>query len=167
MCTEVSQAFKMLSTKYPYLKKILDRCYNEIRNLEKEKESEGELQAQKKQRVKHVLDGLLSEAAKTENELIDVLKRLSEAQVQDKKKILSFAARQGLLLKEAKERLNATMYKHVRNSCEFSSSYANFLISLYRLFEKYLRLNYCSVAVRFICSNMKLIQKICCENQVF
>lgn len=148
--------------------------------MEKEKESEGELQAQKKQRVKHVLessidrrpltttfDGLLTEAAKTENELIGVLKRLSEAQVQNKKKILYFAARKGLLLKEAKERLNATMYKHVGNSSEFSSSYANFLISLYRLLEKYLRLNYCSVAVRFFCSNMKLIQELCCENQVF
>lgn len=81
-------------------------------------------------------DDLLTEAANNEDQLIDVPKRLSEAQAQDKKKILSFAARQGQLLKEAKEQLGATMYKHVRNSCEFSSSYANFLISLYRLFKK-------------------------------
>ncbi|KAJ7312527.1 hypothetical protein OS493_039597 [Desmophyllum pertusum] len=180
MLTEVSQAFNLLSEKYPHLKNILDRCYNEIRNSEKDKESADELQAQKKQKVKHVLessinmrpltttfDGLLTVTANNEDQLIDVLKRLTEAQAQDKKKILSFAARQGLLLKEAKERSKATMYKHVRNSCEFSSSYANFLIALYRLFEKYPRLNYCSVAIRFFCSNMKLIQKICHENQVF
>lgn len=105
-------------------------------------------------------DDLLTEAAKIENELIGVLKQLSEAQVQDKKKILPFAMRQGLLLKEAKERLSATMCKHVRNSGEFSSSYANLLRSLYRHFKKYPRLNYCSVAVRFFCSNMKLIQDI-------
>ena len=108
-------------------------------------------------------DSLPIETARTEDELIEVLKRLTE--VQNKKKILSFAARQGLLLKEAKERFNATMY-NVRNSCDFSSSSANFLISLYRLFEKYPRLNYCCVAVRFLCANMKLIQQICNENQV-
>ena len=72
-------------------------------------------------------DELLTEAANNENDLIELLKKLTEAQAQaqEKKKILSFAARQGHLLKEAKERLGATMYKHVRNSCEFSSSYAN------------------------------------------
>ena len=178
MLTEASQAFNTLSRNYPQLKNILDRCYNEIRNLEKE--SADELQAQKKERVKYVLessinmralntafDELLTEAANNENDLIDLLKKLTEAQAQEKKKILSFAARQGHLLKEAKERLGATMYKHVRNSCEFSSSYANFLIPLHRLFEKYRRLNYCSVAIRFFCSNMKHIQNICHENQVF
>ena len=178
MLTEVSQAFNTLSSNYPQLKNILDRCYNEIRNLEKE--NADELQAQKKERVKYILessinmralntafDELLTEAANNENDSIDLLKKLTEAQAQEKKKILSFAARQGHLLKEAKERLGATMYKHVRNSCEFSSSYANFLISLHRLFEKYPRLNYCSVAIRFFCSNMKHIQNICHENQVF
>ena len=185
MLTEVSQAFNTLCVKYPRLKSILERCYREIRNLEREQESVDESQAQKKQKVRKVLedsidmrplndlflnttfDSLLTETATTENELIEVLKRLTEAQAQEKKKILSFAARQGLLLKGAKERFTATMYKHVRNSCDFSSSYANFLISLYRLFEKYPRLNYCCVAVRFFCANMKLIQQICNENQAF
>ena len=180
MLTEVSQAFNTLSAKYPRLKSILERCYSEIRNSEQENDGADELQAQKKQKVKQVLeasidmrplnitfDSLLTETARTEDELIEVLKRLSEAQAQEKKKILSFAARQGQLLKQAKERFNATMYKHVRNSCDFSSSYANFLISLYRLFEKYPRLNYCCVAVRFFCANMKLIQQICNENQGF
>ena len=181
MLTEVSQAFNTLCVKYPRLKSILERCYSEIRNSELQvKESADESQAQKKQKVRKVLeesidmrplnttfDSLLTETVKTEDELIAVLKRLTEAQAQDKKKILSFAARQGLLLKGAKERFNATMYKHVRNSCDFSSSYANFLISLYRLFERYPRLNYCCVALRFFCANMKLIQQICNENQVF
>ena len=180
MLTDVSQAFNTLTVKYPRLKSILERCYSEIKNSEQEKESADELQEQKKQKVKKVLeasidmrplnttfDSLLTETAKTEVELIEVLKRLTEAQAQDKKKILSFAVRQGLLLKEAKEHFNATMYKHVRNSCDFSRSYANFLISLYSLFEKYPRLNYCCVAVRFFCANMKLIQQICNENQVF
>ena len=101
----------------------MERCYNEIRNSEQEKESADELQAQKKQKVKKVLeasidmkllsitfDSLLTETAGTEDELIEVLKRFTEAQAQDKKKILSFAAKQGLLLKEAKEHFNATIY---------------------------------------------------------
>ena len=84
MLTEVSQAFNTLSRKYPQLKNILDRCYNEIRNLEKE--SADELQAQKKERVKYVLessiniralntafDQLLTEAANNENDLLDLL----------------------------------------------------------------------------------------------
>ena len=139
----------------------------------RERESAEELQAQKKEKVKNVLessinmrplnttfDDLLTEAANNEDQLIDVLKRLSEAQAPDKKKTLSFATRQGQMLKKAKEQLDATMYKHVRNSCEFSSSYANFLTSMNRLFEKYPRLNYCSVAIRFFCSNMKHTQNI-------
>ena len=96
MLTEVSQAFNTLSRNYPQLKNILDRCYNEIRNFEKE--NADELQAQKKERVKYVLessidmralntafDELLTEAANNENDLIDLLKRLTEAQAQEKK----------------------------------------------------------------------------------
>ena len=88
MLTEVSQAFNTLTRNYPQLKNILDRCYNEIRNLEK-------LQAQKKERVKYVLessinmralntafDELLTEAANNENDVIDLLKKLTEAQAQ-------------------------------------------------------------------------------------
>ena len=47
-------------------------------------------------------DELLTEAANNENDLIDLLKKLTEAQAQEKKKILSFAARQGHLLKKQK-----------------------------------------------------------------
>ena len=77
----------------------MERCYSEIKNSEQEKESADELQAQKKQKVKKVLeatidmrplnitfDSLLTETARTEDELIEVLKRLTEAQAQDKKK---------------------------------------------------------------------------------
>ena len=40
MLTEASQAFNTLSRNYPQFKNILDRCYNEIRNLEKESDLE-------------------------------------------------------------------------------------------------------------------------------
>ena len=103
----------------------MERCYSEIRNSEQEKDGADELQAQKKQKVKKVLeapidirplnikfDSLLTETVRTEDELIEMLKRLTEAQAQDKK-ILCFATRQGQLLKEAKERFNATIYKHI------------------------------------------------------
>ena len=99
MLTEVSQAFNTLGVKYPRLKRILERCYNEIKNSEQEKESADESQEEKKQKVKKVLeasidmrplnttfDSLLTETAKTEVELIEVLQRLTEAQAQEKRR---------------------------------------------------------------------------------
>ncbi len=88
MLTEVSQAFNTLRRNFPQLKNILDRCYNEIRNLQNKRENADELQAQKKEKVKNVLessinmrplnttfDDLLTEAANNEDQLIEVLKR--------------------------------------------------------------------------------------------
>ena len=113
MLTEVSQAFNTLSRNYPQLKNILDRCYNEIRNFEKE--SADELQAQKKERVKYVLessidmralntafDELLTEAANNENDLIDLLKKLTEAQAQEKKKIFILCRKTGTFIERSK-----------------------------------------------------------------
>ena len=70
-------------------------------------------------------------------------------------------------LHQAKETFETVMYKHVRDSCGFSGSYSNFLISLFKLFEEYPRLCYCSVPIRTFCSNMKLIREKCSEHKVF
>ena len=179
MLKDVSEVFDQLSKKYPILKGSLKRSYKEIEGLHQEK-GKMNILAQKKQRVRRLLEysidmtplnttygGLLEEVASNESELIDLLKKLTQAIKDSKKKILSFAMRQGLLLKQAKETLETVMYKHIRDSCGFSGSYANFLISLFTLFEEYPRLCYCSIPIRTFCSNMKLIREICSENKVF
>ena len=180
MLKDVSQVFGQLSEKYPILEESLKRTYKEIEGLHQEKENTDELGVRKKQRLRRLLEysidmtplnttygGLLEEVASNEVELINLLKKLSQAIIDSKKKILSFAVRQGLLLKEAKETFETVMYKHVRDSCGFSGSYSNFLISLFKLFEEYPRLCYCSVPIRTFCSNMKLIREICSEHKVF
>ena len=50
-------------------------------------------------------EGLVHEFAANEDELIEVINKLSKAITDCKKKMLSFASRQGLLLKEAKQTL--------------------------------------------------------------
>ena len=108
-------------------------------------------------------DGLINETARNEDELILLLNNLNDAIKDCKKKALPFAIRQGLLLHQAKgtyKRVRAT-YKHIVSSCNISPSYANFLISLWRLSEKYPRLNYCAVPIRMFRNNMKTINEIC------
>ena len=190
MLNVVAQVFDSLSTKYPFLEGSLKKCYKEIQiqfpeekekmDTWKEQGKTDESKARKKQKLQRLLEysidmaplkttceGLLEEVPSNETELIDLLKKLSQATTSSKKKILSFVVKQGQLLKAAKEGLEAMMYKHVRDSCGFSSSYANFLISLFKLFEEYPRLCYCSVPVRTFCSSMKLIREICSENDIF
>ena len=112
-------------------------------------------------------DGLLEKTPLNEIQMIEVLKDLSTAITSHKKKMLYFAVKQGEHLKRAKNTFHNVMYKHIRDSCQFSSSYANFLISLFDLITKYPKLCYCGVPIRVFCSNMKIIREICDENAVF
>ena len=59
------------------------------------------------------------------------------------------------------------MFKHVRDSCGFSTRYSNNLIALHLLFEKYPRLCYCAVPIRTFSMNMKVIREICEEDDIF
>ena len=180
MLKDVAQAFDSLRFKYPFLKDSLVRCYKDIEKLQQNMGSTDGSQAHKKQKLKGLLEssidltplnttyeGLLEEMASNETELIEVLKNLSQAIINHKKKILFFAAKQGQLLKRAKDSFHNVMYRHIRDACQFSSSYANFLISLFDLFEKYPKLCYCGVPIRVFCSNMKIIREICDENEIF
>ena len=102
----------------------------------------GAMRIEKKEKIKRMLlkfyndtrldisyEGLVEDMARNEDELISILWKLSKA-ITDCKKMLLFAARQGLLLKQAKETLEPQMFKHVWESCGFSTSYTNFLIPL-------------------------------------
>ena len=112
-------------------------------------------------------ESLLEKTPSNETELIEVLKDLSQPITSHKKMMLYFAAKQGELLKRAKNALHNVMYKHIRDACQFSSSYANFLIFLSDLFGKYPKLCYCGVPIRVFCSNTKIIREICDENEIF
>ena len=83
--------------------------------------------------------------------------------------MLYFAVKQGEHLKRVKDAFHNVMHKHIRDSCQFSSSYANFFISLFDLLTKYPKLCYCGVvySIRVFCSNMKISSEICDENAIF
>lgn len=174
MLNDVRQSFDQLCEKYPEIKRNLNKCYQEIQA--KYGATESSLTTTKKENIKRMLvkffdnthlnvsyEGLVVEIAKNEDELISLLQKLSKAIMDCKKMMLLFAARQGLLLKQAKEFFQPQMFKHVRDSCGFSTSYANFLISLHNLFEEYPKLCYCAVPIRTFTANMKIIREICEE----
>ena len=80
-------------------------------------------------------EGLIDETASNEEDLIQLLKKLTEAISAYKKKATLFAYRQGKLLKDGKIFLSRSNYKNVIQLCGFSNRYSNFLIALNKLFE--------------------------------
>lgn len=105
-------------------------------------------------------DGLLKEGANNEAELIELIKKLSKATEDCKRKMLSFAIRQGQLLMQAKETFKGvpSTYRHIVMSSGFTVSYTNFLISLFKLITEFPRLNYCSAPIRLFKNNMNIIR---------
>ena len=186
MLNDVRQTFEQIIEKYPQIKGNLDNCYQEIKakygttkdltTTMRPQATLGAMKIEKKEKIKRMLlkfyddtrldisyEGLVEEIARNEDELISILRKLSKAITDCKKKMLLFAARQALLLKQAKETLEPQMFKHVRESCGFSTSYTNFLISLYNIFEEYPKLCYCAIPIRTFTANMKIIREICEE----
>ncbi|KAL9970528.1 hypothetical protein ACROYT_G022920, partial [Oculina patagonica] len=181
MLKDVRQSFEQIIQKYPQIKGNLNKCYKEIEDITTHTQDTKEAKKiEKKEKIKTLLkkfndntsldksyEGLVHEGALNEDELIELINKLSKAITDCKKKMLSFASRQGLLLKEAKQTLEPQMFKHVRESCGFSTSHTNFLISLYNLFEEYPKLCYCAVPIRTFNSNMKIIRELCQEEHDF
>ena len=178
MLQEVHHTLNNLGEKYPEIKPNLDKCFKDI-----QAKCAGEQATSKQERKKKIQDllrksmdmtrlqityeGLVDEIALDEDALIQLVKKLSEAISSAKKKTTTFAARQGKLLADGKRYLSPQKFKHVRESCGFASSYANFLISLHKLMEEYPRLSYCAVAIRTFMANMKVIRGICEEEPDF
>ena len=181
MLKDVRQSFEQIIQKYPQIKGNLNKCYKEIEDIIMHTQAtKEEKKIEKKEKIKTLLkkfndktfldksyEGLVYEVAENEDQLIEVINKLSKAIIDCKKKMLSFASRQGLLLKEAKQILEPHMFKHVRQSCGFCTSHTNFLIALHNLFETYPKLCYCAVPIRIFNANMVIIREICQEEPDF
>ncbi|KAL9963810.1 hypothetical protein ACROYT_G027355 [Oculina patagonica] len=132
MLKDVRQSFEQIIQKYPQIKGNLNKCYKEIEDITTHTQATKEAKKiEKKEKIKTLLkkfndktfldksyEGLVYEGAINEDELIELINKLSKAITDCKKKMLSFASRQGLLLKEAKQTLEPQMFKHVRESYE-------------------------------------------------
>ena len=178
MLQDVHQSFSNLGEKYPRIKSNLEKCFKDIKEkCGVEKSSPNE---EKKEHIKNLLmkfmdtshlwmtyEGLMEEIPKTQEQLVQVLKKLSKAILSHKKKTSWFASRQGQLLKDGKIYLSKKMFKDTQKATGFTTRYCNFLISLYKLFEEYPRLGYCGVSIRTFMSNMKIIREICEEDETF
>ena len=151
----------------------LGKCFKEIQAkfVGEQVSSKEDKKGKVKKLLKSLMDmkhlemplGLIDETASNENELIQLLKKLSEASLSCKRKTTMFASRQGRLLRDAKTFLSKPMFKHVRDMCGFTKRYVNFLISYYQLLEEYPRLCYCAVPIRTFMLSMKIIREICEE----
>ena len=178
MLQDVNETFSYLGTKYPTIKPYLTKCYTDIK--EKSVREQASLNQNRKENVKKLLkefmnmnhlemtyEGLINETASNEEDLIQLLGKLTKAISAYKKKNALFASRQGKLLKDGKIFLSRSKYKNIIQSCGFSTRYSNFLIALNELFEMYPRLCYCAIPVREFMANMKIIREICEENEIF
>ena len=180
-CSVLSQSFHKLNTKYSDIEPCLQKCFEEI----KEKFTGGKTagkptEEDKKKKLKTLLtrsidmenifvnyNELTCQTAHSVAELMVLLKKLNQAGASSKKKATAFAARQGTLLKHAKEKLSRNDLKVVHESCGFKKRYVYFLISLSSLFEMYPKLQYCAVPIRTFKSNLPIIKKICEEDHTF
>lgn len=178
MLQEVYENFSNLGKKYPTIKPYLTKCFTDIKAQSVSEQAS--LNQDKKEKIKNLLkkfmdmkhlemnyEGLINETASNEEDLKQILKKLTEAILAYKKKTAYFASRQGKLLRDGKIFLSRSKYENIRQSCGFSTRYANFLIALNDLFEKYPRLCYCAIPIRTFMSNMKIIREICEENEFF
>ena len=102
-------------------------------------------------------EGLINETAGNEEDLIKLLKNLSEAIRSHKKKITSLAARQGKLLNDGKTFLTKEIYKSIEAEWIYTSL-LQFFISLHTLFQ-YPRFCYCGVPIRALCPTWKLSER--------
>ena len=177
---DVNQSFHKLNTKYSDIEPYLQKCLEEIKEKftgEKAPTSKPAMEV-KKEKLKTLLTGsidleniyvnydeLTSQPPYSVVELMDLLKKLNQAGASSKKKATAFAARQGTLLKNAKEKLSRNKFKEVHESCGFKKRYVYFLILLSSLFEMYPKLQYCAVPIRTFMANLPIIKKICEEDR--
>ena len=177
MIQDIYHIFSNLQTKYPIIQPNLEKCFKEIQAkfVGEQVSSKGDEKGNVKKLLKSLMDmkhlemsyqGLINETASNENELMQLLKRLSEAS-SCKKKMTMFASRQGRLLRDAKTFFSKPMFKHVRDMCGFTTRYVNFRISFYQLLEEYPRLCYCAVPIHTFLLNVKIIREIYEEELVF
>ena len=178
MLQDVYQSFANLGEKYPRIKWNLEKCFKDIK--EKCSVEQSSPKEEKKERIKNLLlkvmdmshlwmtyEGLIEEIPKTQEQLVQVLKKLSQAILSHKKKTAWFASRQGQLLRDGKIFHSKKKYKATQKEVGFTTRYCNFLITLYELFEEYPSLCYCAVSIRTFMSNMKIIREICEEDETF
>ena len=178
MLADLKQSFTTLATAYPNIEPDLKNCFEKIKKKFTGENTSPRME-DKKEKVKALLknsidieklltdySGLTSQPRNVE-ELENLLKRLNQAIASTKKNATQAAARQGFLLKTAKENLSREDYKKVWESCGFKKRYVYFLISLYSLFETYPRLQYCAVPIRTFNTNLSIIKEICEEDRIF
>ena len=174
MLQDVYQSFANLGEKYPRIKSNLEKCFKDIQGkcvVEQSSPKEERKEKIKKLLIKFMdtshlwmsYEGLIEETASNKEELIQLLKKLSEAILSHKKKTALFASRQGKLLTDGKIFLSRRMFKHIQEA----TGYCNFLMSLNELFQEYPRLCYCAVSIRTFMSSMKIIREICEEDETF
>ena len=178
MLQDVYQSFANLGEKYPRIKSNLEKCFKDIQGKCGVEQSSPK--KEKKEHIKNLLikfmdmshlwmtyEGLMEETANNQEELVQVLKKLSQAILSHKKKSAWFASRQGQLLRDGKIFLSKKKYKDTQKEVGFTTRYCKFLITFYELFEEYPRLCYCAVSIRTFMSNIKINIEICEEDKTF
>ena len=141
MVQDVYQTFSNLQTKYPIIQPNLQKCFTEIQTkfVGEQVSSKKDKKGKVKKLLKSLMDmkhlemsyqSLIDETASNENELIQLLKKLSEASSSCKKKTTMFASRQGRL----------SFKSDVQACSRYVRVYVNFLISFHQLLEEYPRL---------------------------
>jgi len=141
MVQDVYQTFSNLQTKYPIIQPNLQKCFKEIQTkfVGEQVSSKKDKKGKVKKLLKSLMDmkhlemsyqSLIDETASNENELIQLLKKLSEASSSCKKKTTMFASRQGRL----------SFKSDVQACSRYVRVYVNFLISFHQLLEEYPRL---------------------------
>ena len=104
----------------------------------------------------------------TPEDCINSLNLLSRAIGNAHKDILYYSALQGEILKTLKELCSPESYRLIlRNNIDISKTHANFLLRFHDLVEKYPRLFFCELPQNYFMKNLKTIELVCDEEEVY
>ena len=100
-----------------------------------------------------------------EETCLEALKKLELAE-DARRRIIYFSCLKGEVLKRLKNIIGKKMSQLLRMT-KYSQGYAYVLINLYELAQKYNKLIYSDLPISFIKINLKEIEKICKDNELF
>ena len=94
------------------------------------------------------------------------LRKLDDAAADARRQIVYFSCLQGQVLKRLKD-ISGKKMSQLLKLTKYSQSHAYFLINLFELSDKYNKLMYSDLPIRFFKNNVKEIASICESEKVF
>ena len=173
---KIDSVFNEMSERFPQMKEYIEVKREDLKDCFEIKKEERKAREDKYEMVEKRLkesinpintreiDTLVDDGATTIEQKIKRIKFLSQKLNCVKLLPLEYAVAQGNIFASVKKDGRKEYSKFIKD-VNFTISYANFLINLAKLINKYKILGKCNLPIRFFKQNFALIKDICKENK--